>query len=38
MYDIIKNGQNKCVNLIQINSQKSNEMKEKLKSKFYERN
>jgi hypothetical protein len=31
MYDIIKNERNKCVNLIQINSQKSNEMKEKLK-------
>ncbi|CAF1403142.1 unnamed protein product [Rotaria magnacalcarata] len=31
MYDIIKNERNKCVNSIQINSQKSNEMKEKLK-------
>jgi len=31
MYDTIKNDRNKCVNAIQINNQKSNEMKEKLK-------
>jgi len=31
MYEIIKNERNKCVNSIQINTQKSNEMKEKIK-------
>ena len=31
MYDILKTERNKCVSAIQINSQKSNEMKEKLK-------
>lgn len=31
MYEIIKTERNKCVNLIQVNTQKSNEMKEKIK-------
>ena len=31
LYDVIKNERNKCVNLIQTSTQKSAEMKEKIK-------
>ncbi|CAF1640442.1 unnamed protein product, partial [Adineta ricciae] len=31
MYDVIKNERNKCVNSIQVNHQKANEMREKIK-------